>query len=294
LIVLESRQYQPLPGFTYHNGRLAIKSLDLAPGGTVVGFGVDKGDAGQGGAFGEQVRGEAGAVVHVESPGDAVSEKGFLQDEGESADGLRCAEGMAHHHAGVVVDDGAQDGLKRSVVGTDLGSVHEVADPQLIEVVHLVGLSGIGAFLDRKPPLGFHHPEQGVVVDRGIPQQVLIPKLFIESLCGEVGIGLALDLDHLEQGLIQASGSSPVRAVLGLEGIESPFTVLPEPGLHGGDTDFFQTIAGKVMLPPGLLPEVVVLSPCRLGEHGADDLVAFEGDSFPDVFFHGHILLRAW
>ena len=175
------------------------EAFHFSAGGAVVGFGVDEGDTGQGAALGEKIRGEAGAVVHVESLGDAVGEEGLLEDEGESADGLGCAEGMADHHAGVVVDDGAQDGLDRAVVGADLRAVHEVADPEVVDVIHLKGFAHIGALLDREPALGFNDSEQGVVVDGGIPQQVLVPKLFIESLCGEVGVGLALDLDDLEQ-----------------------------------------------------------------------------------------------
>ena len=39
------------------------KSFYFSTGGTVVGFGVDQGDAGQGAAFGQQVRGKGGAVI---------------------------------------------------------------------------------------------------------------------------------------------------------------------------------------------------------------------------------------
>ena len=35
--------------------------------------------------------------------------------------------------------------------------------------------------------------------------------------------------------------------------------------------DFSQAIAGEVVLAPGLLPEVLVLGSCRLGEHGGDE-----------------------
>jgi hypothetical protein len=33
------------------------------------------------------------------------------------------------------------------------------------------------------------------------------------------------------------------------------------------------------------------LSPCGFGQHGADDLVAFEGDFFAHLFVHGFFLL---
>jgi len=42
-----------------------------------------------------------------------------------------------------------------------------------------------------------------------------------------------------------------------------------------------------VVLALSLLAEVLILSSCGLGEHGRDDLEAFEGDFFSDVFFHG-------
>ena len=41
----------------------------------------------------------------------------------------------------------------------------------------------------------------------------------------------------------------------------------------------------------GLCAEVVVLGPFGLGQDGGDDLVAFEGDFFLNVFFHGLFLL---
>jgi hypothetical protein len=40
------------------------------------------------------------------------------------------------------------------------------------------------------------------------------------------------------------------------------------------------------MLDLGLIPEVLILSSGRLGQHGTDDLVAFESDLFLDLFFH--------
>jgi len=166
--------------------------------------------------------------------------------------------------------------------------MHEVADPQVIDIVHLEGFAHIAAFCDCKPSLGFHDPEQGVVVNGGLAQEILVPKIFIKLLNGERGVGFAFDLDHFEGLLIEAFGSAPVCSVLGFEGIKASLAVLLEPGFHGGDPDFSQAIAGEEVLAFGLLAEVLVLSPCGFGEHRRDDLEAFEGDTFSDVFFHGH------
>ena len=143
---------------------------------------------------------------------------------------------MTDHHAGVVIEDGAEDGLGRAIGGADLGAVHEIRDPEIVDVVHFVGLAHIGPILERKPSLLFDHPEQGVVVNGRVSQQILIPKHFIEFLHRQGGMGLALDLNGLEQTLVEAFGSSPIGAVFGLEGIKAPFAVLPEPGLHRGNT----------------------------------------------------------
>jgi hypothetical protein len=43
-------------------------------------------------------------------------------------------------------------------------------------MVDLEGLAHIGAFFDRKPALGGHHPQKGIVVHRGLTQQPLIAK----------------------------------------------------------------------------------------------------------------------
>jgi hypothetical protein len=45
------------------------------------------------------------------------------------------------------------------------------------------------------------------------------------------------------------------------------------------------------MLGLGLFPKVLVLSPCGFGQDGADDLIAFEGDLFSNLFVHGLVLL---
>jgi hypothetical protein len=45
------------------------------------------------------------------------------------------------------------------------------------------------------------------------------------------------------------------------------------------------------MFDLGLFPEVLVLSSCGLGQYGADDLIAFEGDLFSNLFVHGLVLL---
>jgi hypothetical protein len=194
---------------------------------------------------------------------------------------------MPDHHAGVIVEDGAQDGFDRAVVGADRRAVHEVSDPQVINIVHLEGFAHIAAFGECKPSLGFHDPQQGVVVNGGLAQEILVPKIFIELLNGERGVGFAFDFDDVEGLLIEAFGPASVCAAFGFEGIKALLAVLLEPGFHGGDFDFSQAIAGEEVLAFGLLAEVLILSPCGLGEYRRDDLEAFEGDTFSDVLFHG-------
>jgi hypothetical protein len=61
--------------------------------------------------------------------------------------------------------------------------------------------------------------------------------------------------------------------------------------ISGRNTDFLKTIAGELVLNLGLFPKVLVLSPCGLGQYGADELIAFEGDLFSNLFVHGLFLL---
>jgi len=188
----------------------------------------------------------------------------------------------------VIVEDGAQNGLDRAVVGADGRAVHEVTDPEVIDIIDLEGFAHIAAFYDGKPPLGFHDPQQGVVVNGGLAQEIVIPKLFIELLNGERGVGFAFDFDDFEGLFIEAFGPTPICAAFGFEGIKALQAVLFEPGFHGGDLDFSQAIAGEEVLALGLLSEVLVLGSCGLSKYGGDDLEAFEGNTFSDVFFHGH------
>jgi hypothetical protein len=198
---------------------------------------------------------------------------------------------MSHHHAGVVIENGTEDGLDGSIGGADLWAVHEVTDPEIIYIVHLIRFSHICAGFDPQPPLLFDQSKKGVVVNRGFTQKPLIPEVFVELLYCPVGIGLAFDLDSLKGVLIKPSWSATVCAALGFEGFKTIFTVHPEPGLYSGDTDFPQTIAGKVVLALGLFSEVLILGPCGFSQYGADDFVTFQGDFFSDVFFHGRFLL---
>jgi len=240
--------------------------FDFPPGGAVVRFGVNQRDAGQGGAFGQHLRGEAGAVVHIEPLGDAVGEEGLLEDHGERAHGFGGAEGVPHDHAGMIVDHGAEDGLLGAVLNLHPGAVEEVAYPEFVDVVQFVGLARVGSVFQGEPAPGFDDPQQGVVVNRRIPQKALFPEVFIELLGGQSGIGPAFDLDCPNHLLVQAPGSSPVRSFAGFEGVKSAASVLPQPGLQRGDADFFQTIAGKVVLPFRLFPEVLVLGSRRFGK----------------------------
>jgi len=169
--------------------------------------------------------------------------------------------------------------------------MHEVRDPEIIDIVHFVSFACIGSTPWRKQSLFFDYPKQGVVVNRRVTQQVLIPKFFKEHLHGHAGMGLAFDLNCLEQALVQASGSAPIGTAFGLERIKPLFPVVTEPGLHRGNTDLPQTVAGEIMFILGLAPEVLVLSPGGLGQHGADELIAFEGDLFSNLFVHGLFLL---
>jgi len=102
---------------------------------------------------------------------------------------------------------------------------------------------------------------------------------------------LALDLKGLEQILREPFRSASIGAVFRLEQIKSSLAVLLEPGLHRGHTDLPEAIAGELMLDLGLFPEVLVLSPGGFGQYGADELIAFEGDLFSNLFVHGLVLL---
>ncbi len=131
-------------------------------------------------------------------------------------------------------------------------------------------------------------------MDGRIPEQMLIPKLFIEFLGRELRISLTFNLDNFKQLVIETSGSSPVGAFFGFEGIESPPSEGPQPGLHSGDGDFSSAIVREFVIVLGLFPEVLVLSPGGFGQHRGNDLVAFDGDSFSGVFFHEGYLLEGF
>ncbi len=135
------------------------KAFHLSARRAIIRFRMDKRDAGLGTASSQQIRRERRRIIAVQTFRNAVGQEGLLEDEGQGTDRLGGAEGMAHYHTGVVIEDGAEDGLGRAIRGTDLGAVHEIRDPEVIDVIHFIGLAHIGPLLEREPPMLFDHPE---------------------------------------------------------------------------------------------------------------------------------------
>ena len=170
---------------------------------------------------------------------------------------------MSCHHPGVIVEDGAKDsffGAFGMIDGFYGGAVHEVTDPKVVDIVHFISLSHIGACLDCQEPLLFDNTKQGVVMHGRVSEETLVPEIFVEFLNGPVGVGFALDLDGFHGLLVKAFGPAVVGAFLGFEGVKTILAVSPEPGLHGGDAEFLSAIAREVVFEPGLVPEVLILS----------------------------------
>lgn len=128
-------------------------------------------------------------------------------------------------------------------------------------------------------------------MNRRLSQQILISKLFIEFLHRKRGISFALDLHVFEELLRKTFGSPSIGAVFGFEQIKTSFSVLLKPGLHRGDANLPETIMGEFMFDGGLFPEVLVLGPGGFSKHRADELVAFKGNLFSNLFVHGLFLL---
>jgi hypothetical protein len=160
----------------------AEESLDFPTRGTVIGFGMDQGDPGLGTASRQEVGGEGRRVITIKTLANAVGQEGFLENDGQGADRLGATEGMTDYHTGVVIEDGTENGLGRAVPDANLRTMHEIRDPEIVDVIHFVGLSHIDPILKREPSLLFDHPEQGIVVNGRLPQEILIPKHFIKFL----------------------------------------------------------------------------------------------------------------
>lgn len=69
---------------------------------------------------------------------------------------------MAYHHPGVIVKDRTENGPDhplRMMGRADLGTMHKIRNPELVDMVHFIGLPPIGPILWRKPLLFLEHPE---------------------------------------------------------------------------------------------------------------------------------------
>ena len=98
-------------------------------------------------------------IIDVEPFWNSVGQEGLLEDESQGADRLGGPEGMTHHHTGVVIEDGTEDGFGRAIRHADLGAMHEIRDPEIVDVIHFVGLAHIGPILEREPSLLLDHAE---------------------------------------------------------------------------------------------------------------------------------------
>jgi hypothetical protein len=134
------------------------ETFHLPTGRAIIGFRVDQRDPGLGTASSQEVRGERGRVVTVKTLWDSIGQKGLLEDEGQSADRLGGTKGMTDHHAGVVIQDGTENGLGRAIPGTNLRAMHEICDPEIVDVFDFIGLAHIGPLLKHEPSLLFKHP----------------------------------------------------------------------------------------------------------------------------------------
>jgi hypothetical protein len=55
-----------------------------------------------------------------------------------------------------------------------LGAVHEVGDPQLVDMIHFKGFAHIGAGIHGQPALGGDEAQKRIVVHGGLTEQALI------------------------------------------------------------------------------------------------------------------------
>jgi len=77
---------------------------------------------------------------------------------------------MTGDHPAVIIDDGAQNGLMRPLVDQHPGAMHEIADPQIIDMAGFISFSNIVSFAHQQV-LFFYDSQKGVVMDRRLPQQ---------------------------------------------------------------------------------------------------------------------------
>ena len=228
--------------------------FDFSLAGWLVGTRVDEGDAELGAHQGELPGPVVGAVVDVESRGQASAQDRLLEHRQEDRGVLGEGEGGEGDDAGGVVDEGDQVGLAAAAAVGDGRAVHDVAHPQLAGVS--VGEAPSVGHRLLGPPVEEAFAGEQAVDGRRREIQVrgdITPAGGVDDGAHGEGRVAGLDGDQ-EFGDVRrhAAGAAPVAAGPGMQGVEAALAVALEPVADGLGGDAGARRAGDVVVLGGL------------------------------------------
>lgn len=106
------------------------------------------------------------AVIAIEPLAEAEGGQGVAEGVQQLGGVLTTGEAPSGEDAGVVVDDPAEDRLAFGGANPDQGSMHEVADPEVVGMGHFVFGAGLVEGVDRPVEAALlEEPAQGGLAD---------------------------------------------------------------------------------------------------------------------------------
>ena len=246
------------------------EAFDLAPAFGIVGGAEDALDA-QGGADRVEVLGGVDlALVYVDGEGPAVAQDGALEAVFQAGELLVPVELGVRDEAGVVVEEGEEEGLALLIgVGRvgEVGAVHRIPLPQVAEVSALEAAVGLGPLLGEELGSGgaaeSELAAQGARCDASFGDGVGLVEGedFDDGASGTEGL-LALEGFGAVEGLGgDGAGLASVASGLGLEAVEAFLLVEPFPAGEGGGADSAAGGVGDVVVASGDLLAQLLLAP---------------------------------
>jgi hypothetical protein len=167
--------------------------------------------------LGEVVGGEGRTIVAVIARRNTVGRDGIAEGVEKVGGVLGEGEARTDGDPAMVIDDGAEDGFALALGGGDLGSVHEVTDPEVVGVGHLVLGAGSCRPADGLVETsGFEEaPEGGLTEASPLGEDPIVVKDLMEELDGDFPMLDAVAGDDLGGVVVEASEGALVGACLG-------------------------------------------------------------------------------
>ena len=152
----------------------------------------------------------------------------------------------------MVVDDGPENRLAFALLGLDPRAVHEVGDPQVVGMRHLVfGPGLVGPTPRLVQAAGLEQSPKRRFADSLFAEHAIVVQQQPEQLDRDVPMLDPVAADDLDRVFVERAEAALVRTGLGQEGIQAPALILAQPQPQRGDAEAADRAVGQLVLACG-------------------------------------------